>query len=99
MTTNPAPVHTFIDTSLPPINPGAPAELDSTPVSPVARKDSWQVRSGGTIAGPGADQEVYEELSGEAGANESIRQVRTELGTGLQASEMYLLQARSEKNC
>jgi hypothetical protein len=81
-TTNPAPVHPFIDTSLPPINVGAPIELDSTPVSPVARKESWKVRTRGTVTGPGADQEVYEQLSGEAGANKGIRQVRyhSELG-------------------
>jgi len=37
------------------------------------------MRSGGTVLGPDVDEEVYEELSGEKGANGSIRQKRKEL--------------------
>ena len=68
-------VHPFIDTSLPPINAGAPVELDSTPVSPVVRKQSWKVPQGGTITEPGTEQETYEELTGATGTNETLRQV------------------------
>lgn len=79
-TTSAAPIYAFIDTTRLPINPGQPIELDSTPVSPVARKDSWKVRSAGTVTTPGADETTYDELSGEQGANESIRQVRMARG-------------------
>lgn len=75
-TSSAAPTHPFIDTTLPPINLGAPAELDSTPVSPVARKDSWKLRPGGTVTTPGVDEAAYDELSGETGATEAVRQVR-----------------------
>jgi len=78
-TSSAAPLHPFIDTTQPPINPGEPVELDSTPVSPVARKDSWKTRSAGVVTTPGADEVAYDELSGATGANESMRQKRKEL--------------------
>lgn len=74
-TSSAAPVNAFIDTTLPPINPDAPVELDSTPISPVARKDSWKLRAGGTVTTPGVDEAAYDELNGETGATEAVRQV------------------------
>ncbi|KIW07813.1 uncharacterized protein PV09_01733 [Verruconis gallopava] len=78
-TTNPAPVHPFIDTSIPSINSGAPVELDSTPVSPVARKESWKVHSTGTAASSNCDTKGHEDLNETLGRDESIKQRREQL--------------------
>jgi len=67
-----------IDTSGPAINQ-APIELDSTPVSPVKRQDSWPVRREGVVASPDMDEGVYGELSGNKGGNAKSREGRREL--------------------
>jgi hypothetical protein len=62
-----------------PINSN-PVELDSTPVSPVSRKESWKIKglaaTGSTMVSPDLDEEAYGELSGEKGVNEVVREVR-----------------------
>ena len=67
-----------IDTSAPAINE-APIELDSTPVSPVKRQDSWPVRREGSVASPDMDEAIYGELSGNKGGNAKSREGRREL--------------------
>lgn len=57
--------------------------MDSTPVSPVARKESWKIKGlgqgaglgAGSTVGPGEEEDVYGELSGEKGGNEVTREV------------------------
>ena len=75
-TTSAAPLHAFMDTTVPAINPGEPIELDSTPVSPVVQKDGLRTRSSGIVTTLGADEATYDELTGAATTNESVRQVR-----------------------
>jgi hypothetical protein len=80
-TTNATPTHPFIDTTISSINTN-PVELDSTPVSPVARKESWHVKGQAAAAtvSPDMEEEVYGELSGEKGGNGVSREVRTRPG-------------------
>lgn len=73
-TTSASPLHPFIDTSTPAINANAPVELDSTPVSPVARQGSWPAGTKASDANgknkrvsPDHEAETYEKLSGEKG--------------------------------
>jgi hypothetical protein len=76
-TTNATPTHPFIDTTISSINTN-PVELDSTPVSPVARKESWKIKGQAAAAtvSPDMEEEAYGELSGEKGGNEMSREVR-----------------------
>jgi len=76
-TTNAMPTNEFIDTSITPINSVA-VELDSTPVSPILRKPDPTLRKIKSIS-PEEDEEVYEELTGEKGENEVVREKRKRL--------------------
>jgi len=69
--------HPFIDTTVASMN-AAPVELDSTPISPVARKESWKVKGATAVAtvSPDMEEETYGELSGEKGENEVSREVQ-----------------------
>jgi len=75
-TTNAAPTHEFIDTTVAPINTN-PVELDSTPVSPIVRKEGWKPSK---IVSPNEEEdEAYGELTGEKGGNEVVREKRKQL--------------------
>jgi len=88
-TTNATPTNRYLDTGVAPLNSN-PIELDSTPVSPVIRKESWKSKAadmpsgrfsggGGRVIGPDEDEEAYEEFSGEKGGNEVVREKRKKL--------------------
>ncbi|KAF2436699.1 hypothetical protein EJ08DRAFT_711805 [Tothia fuscella] len=80
-TTNAAPANPYIDTTINSINT-APVELDSTPVSPVTRKQSWKAPTtvgGASTVSPDEEEETYAELSGEVGGNGVGREKRKKL--------------------
>ncbi|KAF2099622.1 hypothetical protein NA57DRAFT_75123 [Rhizodiscina lignyota] len=102
-TSSAAPLHPFIDTSTPAIN-AAPIELDSTPVSPVAKQYSWPISGGPRSADTSATTPQSANSMGKKNGvspdhdQEVYSELSGEVGVGLKEREKRaaLLKERSQ---